>query len=85
VGADVAESVEQALRQLSGQTGDSAAQIYAKWQGRTADGDANLDQLIRQVYTAANLSADVRESLEATLRAGGGVGESVEQIFLNLL
>jgi hypothetical protein len=77
------ESVEQLLRSLTGATGDSAAQVYAHWAGVTADGDANLDRLVRQVLTANGKSAQLRESLEATIRAGGGVGESTEQQLLH--
>jgi hypothetical protein len=80
----MAESVEQLLRSLTGvTTGDSAAQVYASWNGVTADGDANLDRLVRQVLTSNGKSAQLRESLEATIRAGGGVGESLEQMLLS--
>lgn len=75
----MAESVEQALRVLTGQTGDSAAQVYSKWAG-VGPSDGTLEQLVRLKLVATGKSAQLRESLEATLRAGGAVGESVEEM-----
>jgi hypothetical protein len=75
----MAESVEQALRVLTGMTGDTAAQVYAKW-AAVGPADASLEQLVRLKLVATGKSAQLRESLEATLRAGGAVGESVEQM-----
>jgi hypothetical protein len=79
----VAESVEELLRQLTGGTpGESAAEVYARWQGMTVDGDASLAKLVYQRLTANGKGAQIRESLEATIRAGGGGGESLEQMLL---
>jgi hypothetical protein len=75
-----AESVNGWLMQLTGQTGESAVQTYAKWASLTVGSDDSLYRLVNRKLVANGKSAQVRESLEATLAAGGAVGESVEEM-----
>lgn len=75
-----AESVEQLLKQLTAAAGESAVEVYCKWAG--VAGDFTLEQAVRLKLTANAKTAQLRESLEATIRAGGGVGESLEEMLL---
>ena len=88
------ESKEALLASLTGQSGESATAIYAKWQATAlnsyhtanptvpADGDYSLEQLVRMVLTQNAKTAQVKESLLSTILAGGAVGESVEECLL---
>lgn len=78
----MAESVNGLLMALTGFTGESAVQTYAKWQSLTVGDDDTLYRLVERVLIAGGKTAQVRESLEATLAAGGAVGESIEQMLL---
>ncbi len=78
----MAESVEGLLRSLTGQSGDSAVEVYLNWSGLSSTGDDTLESTVRRKLVANGKSAQLRESLLATLLAGGAVGESVEQCLL---
>jgi len=73
------ESVASLLAGLTAQTGETPAAIYAKWAALTPS-DETLEQLVRRKLVANGKSAQLEESLEATLRKGGAVGESVEEM-----
>lgn len=75
------ESVEELLAELYAVTGDDAAEIYAKGNSTTVV-DGSLFETVRHVLTANGKSAQLRETLEETVRAGGGVGESLEEMLL---
>jgi hypothetical protein len=77
----VAEGVHALLMALTATPGDSSAQVYARWAGLTITGES-LEQLVRHRLAVTGKAAQVRESLLATVRAGGGIGESVEQCLL---
>lgn len=73
------ESVEGGLRQLLVQTKESPDGDYETAEvvnGETLDGDVRLK------LVAGGHSANLEESLEATIRKGGGVGESIEQMLI---
>lgn len=78
----MAEGVEEQLRVLTSQAGDSAESIYSKWAGLTASDDDTLYRLVTRKLTANGKQAQIRESLEATLRAGGAVGDSTEEMLI---
>lgn len=78
----MAAGVNQLLQQLTGQTGESSEQTYAKWASLTVGPDDSLYRLVNRKLAAGGKSAQVKESLEATLSAGGAVGASVEQMLL---
>jgi hypothetical protein len=59
-----------------------AAQVYAAANGLTLSGGEGLEQVVWRKLTANAKASQIKESLEATVRAGGGVGESVEQMLL---
>lgn len=77
-----AESTEQDLRQLLPATKESAAADYQSVEAVTTGELHDLEQDVRLKLTADAHTANLRESLEATIRAGGGVGESTEQMLL---
>lgn len=76
-----AESAEQKLRQLLTQSKESAAGDYAAGEAIALTG-SNLEQTVRVKLVAGAHGANIEESLEATVRKGGGTGESVEQELL---
>lgn len=81
------ESVQQLLAQLTGETTyENSVEIYSQWAGlATTDetsSDDSLYRLVNQKLVVGNKSAQVEESLEATLRKGGADGECVEQQLL---
>jgi hypothetical protein len=76
------EAVNELLMQATGQTGESAPQTYAKWAGLSLGPDDSLYRLVNRKLVANGKAAQVRESLEATLAAGGAVGESIEEMLL---
>lgn len=76
-----AESAEQKLRQLLTQSKESAAGDYAAGEAIALTG-SNLEQTVRVKLVAGAHSANIAESLAATVRKGGGTGESVEQELL---
>lgn len=79
------ESVEALFRSLSGLTADSNSsivQLYALWAGYTVGEDDSLYRLVCKKLTADAKSSQIEESLEATLRKGGAVGESLEEMLL---
>lgn len=78
------ESVTELLRSLTGVNGESAEATYASWASLTFDAshDYSLDQLVRQKLTANGKSTQIKESLLATIKAGGAVGETVEEALL---
>lgn len=73
------ESVEELLRSLTTQTGDSAVEVYLKWATLTNTGDDTLESAVRRKLVANLHSANIRENLLSTIQAGGAVGESVEE------
>lgn len=77
-----AESTEALLRSLTGASGESAVEVYGKWAVLSIGNDDSLYRLVNRKLVANGKSAQVKESLEATLRAGGAVGESVEECLL---
>lgn len=83
-----AQSVRGLLIQLTGQTGESPEAVYEKWAGlsethmATGGPGKSLQQLVRLKLTANGKSAQIRESLLQTIKAGGAVGESVEACLL---
>ena len=78
----VGESLEQLLRSGTGQTGDSATDVYVKFAGLTASGDETLESAVRRKLIAGGKSAQLREALLETVKAGGAVGESLEETLL---
>lgn len=75
------ENAFQLLVGLTGQTGQDEVQVYAKYAGLTIfEGNHELEQLVRRKLTTGGKTAQLRESLGATLRAGGAVGETVEEM-----
>jgi hypothetical protein len=76
------ESVQELLAKLTGAAGENPEDIYATWASLTVRGGEPLEQLVRRHLVAGGKSAQVRESLLATLRAGGAVGETVEECLL---
>jgi hypothetical protein len=72
-------SVEELLRSLTGVSGDSAAEVYGQWALLTP-GDSTLEQLVKRKLVANAKSAQIRESLEETLRAGGATGDSIAEM-----
>lgn len=79
-GMAMSESINGWLMQLTGFATESAVQTYAQWAGLTVGGDDSLYRLVNRKLVANGKAAQVRESLEATLAAGGAVGTSVEQM-----
>ena len=80
-----AESDAEALMQLTGLAGETAAEVYAKWAGLSVPtGGEGLEQLVRKKLTAnGKTGAAGKESLLAMLLAnGGGPAETVEQCLL---
>jgi hypothetical protein len=77
-----AESVEALLRSLFDNTGEGAVEAYAQGTGTAARLGDSLESIVRRHLAAVGKTSQLRESLEATIRAGGGVGESVEQMLL---
>lgn len=57
--------------------------MYANWAGLTLTDDNSLEQLVWRKLTANAKTAQIKESLLATLWAGGASGESVEACLLN--
>lgn len=78
----MAESVHQLLMQFTGFTAESATATYALWAGLSVGSDDSLYRLVTRKLTANGKAAQLRESLEATLAAGGAQGESIEQMLL---
>ena len=77
------ESIAALLASLTATSGESAESIYAKWSGLTVnDGHTQLFELVRRKLTANAKAGQIRESLTGTLRAGGAVGETVEECLL---
>ena len=75
------ESVAELLAQLTAQSGESAASIYAKW-AAVGPADESLEQLVRLKLTANAKTAQIKENLLSTIQAGGAVGESLEECLL---
>lgn len=75
------ESVEELLRSLTGAAGESAPEIYGAWASITP-GDSTLEQLVRRKLINNAKTTQLRESLTATLQAGGAVGESPAECLL---
>ncbi len=73
------ESIPALLSGLTSTTGECAEQIYAKWASLTCGPDDTLERLVTRKLRANAKSTQVKESLLATLVAGGATGESVEQ------
>ena len=73
-------SVAQYLEALTGFSAESEVQVYAQWAGLTVGPDDSLSRLVNRKLVANGKSAQVRESLEGTLAAGGAVGASVEEM-----
>jgi hypothetical protein len=63
------ESPEQALRALTGQTGESPESVYAKFFAVTHS-DLLLENLVRTRLTTVSKTAQIEESVEATVRKG---------------
>lgn len=63
------ESPEQGLRQLTGQSGESPESVYAKFFSVT-HGDMLLENLVRTRLTTVGKTAQIEESVEATVRKG---------------
>ena len=78
-----AESVNGWLMQLTGLTTESAVQTYAQHFSLTVGSDDSLFRLVQRELTANGKSAQIEESLEATLAKGGAVGESIEEMLAN--
>jgi hypothetical protein len=76
------ESLEALLRSLTGSTGDSATEVYLKWASLAATGDDTLESSVRRKLVAGGHTANIRENLLSTLKAGGATGESVEECLL---
>ncbi len=75
------ESVESLLRSLTTQAGDTQAETYARWASLSLT-DPSLEELVRRKLVATSHTANQEESLEATVRKGGGTGESITQMLL---
>lgn len=69
------------MRQLTLVTKQSAEADYATFETVT-HGDLVMENLVRTKLVSGGHAANIEESLEATIRKGGGVGESVEQMLL---
>jgi hypothetical protein len=83
------ESCEQLLAQLTGQVGDQARQIYAKWAGLTIPTNGEtLEQLVRYKLNhsgvGAKITASAAESLLLMLQQNGAAAsaETVEEALL---
>jgi len=76
------EDLRELLATLTAATGETAEQVYAHWAGLTINGGDGLENLVRRKLVAGGKSSQLRESLTATLRAGGAVGESPEEMLL---
>ncbi len=74
------ESVHQLLMRLTGVTKENASSTYASWAGLSVGSDDSLYRLVNRKLVAGGKSAQMRESLEATLAAGGAVGTSIEEM-----
>lgn len=74
------ESILQKLIASTGQSGNSAAQVYARWAGLTEKG--SLTQLVNAKLTANGKSSQIKGSLLQTVRAGGATGNSLAQTLL---
>lgn len=77
-----AESAEQHLRQLLPAAQESSAADYQKVEAVSGGDRDSLAQAVRLKLTANLHSANLEESLEASVRKGGGVGESLEQMLV---
>lgn len=78
------ESVAALLNSLTAKSAESAEQTYAQWAALTIPGNGqSLEELVRSKLVLGGKSAQLRESLLATIRAGGGVGESLEAMLRN--
>jgi hypothetical protein len=75
------ESAEQTFRQLTGTSKESLEANYAVWSGETHL-DLTLEPLVRKRFVTNLHSANLRESLMAMIRAGGGAGEWEPQSLL---
>jgi hypothetical protein len=75
------ESLEQSLRQLLTQTKESYEGDYAAGEAITHS-DVVLENLLRTKLVAGLHSANLRESILATVIAGGGSGEHEAQALL---
>lgn len=73
------ESVEELLSSLTSKNGNSAEEIYAQWASLTNNGDDSLEGLVRRKLVAGAKSSQIKESLLATVKAGGATGESLEE------
>jgi hypothetical protein len=75
----VGESTEARLASLTNAAGEDIPQVYATWAGITL-GDPSLEEALRQRLVVTGHTANQKESVEATVRKGGGTGESLEQM-----
>jgi hypothetical protein len=75
------ESQEQSYRQLYAQTKESGVADYSAGVAQT-HGDLNVENVLRKAIAAGGHGANLRESIQATLLAGGAVGEDPAQMLL---
>lgn len=79
----MSEGREQLLAALTGgATGPGAERVYGAWAGLSVSYDDTLERLVKRKLIAGGRTAQVRESLLATVVAGGAAGESVEECLL---
>ena len=78
-----AESTEELIRALTSAAGENSTSMYLKWASLSATGDDNLEAAVRRKLVANSKSSQIRENLLSTIKAGGGVGESVEACLRN--
>lgn len=72
------ENLLAALEMLLSESGEDAAQVYARHFGLDVDGGRSLEDLVRENLIARGKGSQLRESLLETLHAGGATGESVQ-------
>ncbi len=75
-------SIRQLLMRLTGVSKETAVATYAAWAGLSVRDDDTLFRLVQRKLTVNGRGAQVRESLLATIEAGGAVGSSVQQCLL---
>lgn len=74
----MSEGSEQLMRVLTTQTKESIEADYSLFHG-VSHADMVLENLLRTKLTGGGHTANIRESVEATVRAGSGTGECIEQ------
>jgi hypothetical protein len=79
------ESAEALLRSLYAEANPNTSieQVYARANALTIVGGQGLEELVRLKLVANAKTAQLRESLLATIKAGGAVGESIEECLRN--